>query len=184
MMTELTTKRLQLLKEAVPGATRVAVLWNPKTPHNATVVKEIKTAAPFLSIEPRFVEARGLYDFERAFSAVGQEHPQALYVVEGPVFWARRTRLLDLVSKARLPAIYGHRDFPDHGGLMSYGTNFADMFRRSAVYVDKILKGARPDDLPIEQPTRFELVINLRTARALGLKIPQAMLLRADQVIR
>ena len=184
MWTELTTKRLQLLKEAVPGATRVAVLWNPKTPYHATVVKEIKTAAPSLSIKPRFVETRDPHDLDRAFSAIVQEHPQALYVVGGSLFAAHRTRLLDLVSKARLPASYGAREFPDHGGLMSYGPNVADMYHRAAVYVDKILKGAKAGDLPIEQPTRFELVINVRTARALGLKIPQALLLRADQVIR
>ncbi len=186
MVTELTAKRLQLLKEAVPGATRVAVLWNPESPPHATVVKEIKTAAPSLSIEPRFIEARSVDDFERAFSAIRREHAQALYAAEGPLRGGRRTSraLLELASKARLPAIYGQRDFPDQGGLMSYGANFHDMFRRSAVYVDKILKGARPGDLPIEQPTRFELVINLKTARTLGLKIPEALLLRADQVIR
>ena len=183
MWTELITKRLQLLKDAVPGATRVAVLLYPH-PFSATVVKEIKTAAPSLSIKPRFVEVRGLDDFERAFSAIRQEHAQALYVVEGPVVWARRTRLLDLVSKARLPAIYGMREFLDHGGLMSYGPNFADRFHRAAVYVDKILKGAKPADLPIEQPTRFELVINVKTARTLGLTIPQSLLLRADEIIR
>jgi putative ABC transport system substrate-binding protein len=187
MVAELTAKRLQLLKEAVPGATRVAVLWNPETPPHAAVVKEIKTAAPLLSIEPRFIEARSLDDFDRAFSAIRREQAQALYVAEGPLrggFQAYRARLLELASKARLPAIYGWRAFPDDGGLMSYGTNQAEMFRRSATYVDKILKGAKPGDLPIEQPTKFELVINLKTAKALGLTIPPSVLVRADEVIK
>ena len=184
MMEELTTKRLQLLKEAVPGATRVAVLWNPGLPVYVTILKDIKAAAPLLSIEPRFVEVRGLHDLNRAFTAIGQEHSQALYVVEGPFVWAHLTRLLDLVSKARLPAISGGRDFADRGGLMSYGTNVDDLFHRAAVYVDKILKGAKPADLPIEQPTRFEFVINLKTAKALRLTIPQSVLVRADKVIR
>jgi putative ABC transport system substrate-binding protein len=161
------------------------VLWHPQTPYHAAIVKEIRTAAaPSLSIEPLFIQARSVADFDRAFSAIARERAQALCVLEGPVAWAHRTRLLDLVSKARLPAIYAQREYPEHGGLMSYGTSMAEMWQRSAAYVDKILRGARPGDLPIEQPTRFELVINLKTAKALGLKIPQSVLMRADQVIR
>jgi putative ABC transport system substrate-binding protein len=184
MWTELTTKRLQLLKEAVPGATRVAVLWNPNTPYHAAVVSEIKAAAPSLSIKPRFVEARGPRDLDRAFSAIAREHPQALYVVGGAPSFNPREGFVDRVSKARLPAVYASREFADQGGLMTYGPNFADQFRRAAVYVDKILKGAKPADLPIEQPTKFELVVNLKTAKALGITVPESILLRADEVIR
>jgi putative ABC transport system substrate-binding protein len=185
MFTEIGTKRLQLLKEAVPRATRLAVLWNPETPpYRATTVEDIKSAAPVLSFEPRIVEARGPDDFDRAFSAIGRERAQVLYVVGDPVFFAHRARLLGLVSKARLPAIYSGRGFPDHGGLMSYGPNLADISRRAAVYVDKILRGAKPGDLPVEQPTQFEFVVNLRTAKALGLTIPQSVLDQADEVIR
>src|SRR5262245_53642047 len=148
MWTETATKRLQLLKEAVPRAARVAVLWNPDTPYHAAVVKEIKAAAPSLSIEPHFVEVQRPHDLDRAFSSIVKEHPQALYVVGGSPSFGPPPRLLDLVSKARLPAIYGSREFVDGGGLMSYGANSADQFRRAAAYVDKILKGAKPADLP------------------------------------
>jgi putative ABC transport system substrate-binding protein len=184
MWTELTTKRLQLLKDAVPGATRVAVLWNPNTPYHAAVVSEIKAGAPSLSIKPRFVEARSPRDLDRAFTAIAQEHPQALYVVGGAPSFNPRAGFVDRVSKARLPAVYGSREFADQGGLMSYGPSFSDQFHRAAVYVDKILKGARPADLPVEQPTKFELVINLKTAKTLGITIPESVLLRADEVIR
>jgi len=184
MLTDLTSKQLQLLKEALPGATRVAVLWNPRTPFHATVVKDIKAVAPSLSIEPKFVGVRGPDEFGPAFSAIRQGHAHAIYVISDPLFSAQGARLLELASKARLPVIYGQRDLPDVGGLMSYGPSFADMFHRAAAYVDKILKGARPADLPIERPTKFELVINLRTAKALGLTIPQSLLRRADEVIR
>jgi putative ABC transport system substrate-binding protein len=184
MLTELTAKRMQLLKEAVPGATRVAVLWNPNTPYHAGVVNEIKAAAPWLSIKPWFVEARGPHDLDRAFSAIVQAHPQALYVVGGSPSFDPRRGLVDRVSRARLPAVYAAREFADQGGLMSYGANSADQFRGAALYVDKILKGVNPADLPVEQPTRLELVVNLRTARALGIAIPESILLRADEVIR
>ena len=123
-------------------------------------------------------------EFGPAFSAVSRAHAQALYVIEDAFFFTHRTTLLKLASKARLPAIYGEREFADEGGLMSYGPNFGDLFRRSAGYVDKILKGAKPGDLPIEQPTKFELVVNLKTAKALGITIPESILLRADEVIR
>jgi putative ABC transport system substrate-binding protein len=184
MSTDIATKRLQLLKETVPRAARVAVLWNPDTPYHAAVVKEIKAAAPSLSIEPHFVELQRPYDLDRAFSTIVKEHLQALYVVGGPPSSGHPTRLLDLVSKARLPAIYGAREFADGGGLMSYGANSADQFRRAADYVDKILRGTKPGDLPIEQPPKFEFVVNLKTAKALGITIPESILLRADEVIR
>jgi putative ABC transport system substrate-binding protein len=180
MTTDLSAKRLQLLKEAIPRVSRVAVLWNPDTPFHTKVIENLKAAAPSLSIELNFVSARTPEEFGPAFSAISRAHSQALYVVESAFFFGHRTTLLQLASKARLPVIYGERRF----GLMSYGANWDDMFRRSAEYVDKILKGAKPGDLPIEQPTKFELVVNLKTAKALGIAIPESILLRADEVIR
>jgi putative ABC transport system substrate-binding protein len=184
MVVELSAKRLQLLKEAIPRVARVAVLWNPDTSFHTKVVQDLKAAAPSLSIELNFVAARTPEEFGPAFSAVSRARAQALYVIEDSFFVNRRAMLIKLASKARLPAIYGFRLYVDDGGLMSYGANFADHLRRSAGYVDKILKGAKPGDLPIEQPTKFELVVNLKTARALGLTIPESILLRADEVIR
>ena len=184
MMTDLSAKQLQLLKETIPRLTRVAVLWNPSTPWHTKVVEDLKAVAPSLSIELSFVGARTPAEFGPAFSAASRAHVQALYVINEAFFFNHRTTLLKLASKARLPAIYGERQFPDEGGLISYGTNFHDMFRRSAGYVGKILKGAKPGDLPVEQPTKFELVVNLKTAKALGITIPQSILVRADEVIR
>ena len=184
MTTDLAAKRLQLLKEAIPRVARVAVLWNPDTPWHTRVVEDLKAAAPSLSIELNFVSARTPEEFGPAFSAISRAHSQALYMVESAFFFAHRTTLLELASKARLPVIYGAREFADEGGLMSYGASYRDLMRRSAEYVDKILKGAKPGDLPIEQPTQFELVINLKTAKALGITIPESILLRADEVIR
>ena len=184
MTTDLSAKRLQQLKEAIPRLTRVAVLWNPDTPYHPKVIEEIKAVAPSLSIRLSFVGARTSEDFSAAFSAVSRAQAQALYVIIDPYFFNHRMTLLALASKARLPVIYGEKNFVESGALMSYGPNFGDMFRRSAEYVDKILKGAKPGDLAIEQPTKFELVINLKTAKALGLTIPQSILLQADEVIR
>ena len=184
MLVELSGKRLQLLKEMLPRLTRVAVLWNPDTPFGAKVVEELKTAAPAMSIELNFVGARTPKEIGPAFSAVGRARAQALYIIPDPLFLNHRPTLFQLALNARLPAIYPQRAYTDDGGLMSYGPNFAEMFRRSAWYVDKILKGATPGDLPIEQPTQFELVVNLKTAKALGLTIPESILLRADEVIQ
>ena len=184
MVADLSAKRLQLLKETIPRLTRVAVLWNPATPYHPKVIEELKAVAPSLSIELSFVGARTPEEFGPAFSAVSRAHAQALYVLDDAFFVIHRMTLLKLASKARLPVIYGQRNFPDAGALMSYGPNIEDLFRRSAGYVDKILKGAKPGDLPIEQPTKFELVVNLKTAKALGLTIPESILLRADEVIR
>jgi len=184
MTTELSAKRLQLLKEAIPRVARVAILWNPDTPWHTKVVEDLKAVAPLLSIELAFVGVRTPEQFGPAFSTVSRAHAEALYVIEDASFFSHRMTLLKLASKVRLPAIYGERNFVDAGGLMSYGTNLGDLVRRSAGYVDKILKGAKPGDLPIEQPTKFEFVINLRTAKALGITIPQSILLRADEVIR
>jgi putative ABC transport system substrate-binding protein len=184
MATELSAKRLQLLKEAIPRLTRVAVLWNPDTPYHAKVVEYLKAAAPSLSIELKFVSARTPEEFGPAFSDANRAHAQALYVLEDPHFYVHRLTLLKLASKARLPTMYGQRDFVDEGGLMGYSANFGDLWRRSAGYVDKILKGAKAADLPVEQPTKFELVVNLKTAKALGITFPQSILLQADRVIR
>jgi len=184
MMTDLSAKQLQLLKETVPRATQVAVLWNPDTPYSPKMIQELKAAAPSLSVELKLVGVRTPEEIESAFSAVSRAHAQALYVIEDPLFTTHRPAILKLASKARLPAIYGARHFADEGGLMSYGANYGDLSRRSAEYVDKILKGAKPGDLPIEQPTKFEFVVNLKTAKALGLTIPQSILLQADEVIR
>jgi len=184
MLAELSAKRLQLLKEAIPRIARVAVLWNPDTPYHPKAVEDLKAAAPSLAIELSFVGVRTPEQFDPAFSAVSRARAQALYVLEAPLFFTHRTTLLKLASKARLPTMYGQRDYVDDGGLVSYGANIGNLFRRSAGYVDKILKGAKPGDLPIEQPTNFEFVVNLKTAKALGLKIPESILLRADEVIR
>ena len=185
MMTlELTAKRLQLLKEAIPRVARVAVLWNPDTPYHPKAIQELKAAAPSLSMQLTFVSVRRPEEIGPAFSTINRARAQALYVLDDPVFATHRMTLIKLASKARLPAISGQRDFADEGGLMSYGANFGDLFRRSAGYTDKILKGAKPGDLPIEQPVKFELVFNLKTAKALGLVIPQSLLARADEVVR
>ena len=184
MTSELSAKRLQLLKEAIPRLTRVAVLWNPDTPFHTKVIEDLKAAAPSLSIELKFVGVRTPEQFDPAFSAVRRAHAQALYVIEDTLFFTHRDVLLKLSWQARLPIIYGYRVFADEGGMMSYGPNFGDLLRRSAGYVDKILKGAKPSELPIEQPIKFELVVNLKTAKALGITIPESILLRADEVIR
>jgi putative ABC transport system substrate-binding protein len=184
MSTELTAKRLQLLKEVIPRITRVAVLWNPDTPFHAKVMQDLKATAPSLSIKLSFVGVRTPEEFDTAFSAVSRAHAQALFVIESSLFFAYRTTLVNLASKARLPAMVTPRELANEGGLICYGANYDDAFRRSAAYVDKILKGAKPGDLPIEQPTKFELVVNLKTAKALGITIPQSILLQADEVIR
>jgi putative tryptophan/tyrosine transport system substrate-binding protein len=184
MAIELIAKRLQLLKETIPQLTRVAVIGNPDNPMQPKVVGDLMAAAPSLAIELKFVGVRTPEQFDPAFSALSRTHAQALYAIGDPFFFAHRTTLLKLVSKAGLPCIYAERNFVDEGGLMSYGPNLADELRRSAGYVDKILKGAKPADLPIEQPTKFELVVNLKTAKTLGLTIPQSILLQADEVIR
>ena len=184
MATDLSIKRLQLLKEAIPRLIRVAVLWNPAQPWHPKVIEDLKAVAPSLSIELNFVRARTPEEIGPAFSAVSRGHAQALYVLGDYFFFTHRRTLLELASKARLAVIYGERHFADEGALMSYGVDYADQWRRSAGYVDKILKGAKPGDLPIEQPTKFELVVNLKAAKALGITIPESILLRADEVIR
>ncbi len=184
---ELVGKWLELLKQAVPGVSRVAVLWQPGAVGERTekdLLKEADVAAQALGVRLQFVEARGPADVDRAFLDMTRARAGALTVLSTPMFGSERRRLVELAAKNRLPTVYSFREFVDAGGLMSYGPDLADMFRRAATYVDKILKGAKPADLPVEQPTRFELVINLKTAKALGLTIPQSVLIRADEVIR
>jgi putative ABC transport system substrate-binding protein len=184
---ELVGKGLELLTQAVPGLTRVAVLWHPGGLGERTekdMLKAAEVAARALGVRLQVVEARGPADIDRAFSQMTRARAGALTVLGSTMFNNERRRLADLAAKNRLPAVYPLREFVDAGGLMAYGANFADLFRRAATYVDKILKGAKPADLPVEQPTKFELVINLKTAKALGLTIPQSVLGRADEVIQ
>ena len=184
MLPELSAKQLQLVKEVIPRVARVAVLWNPATPYHPKVIEELKAAAPSLSIELSFLGVRTPEEIGPAFSAMTRAHAEALYVIGDPFFLSHRTTILKLASEARIPVMTLGREFPAAGALMSYGPNISDVFRRAAGYVDRILKGAEPGGLPIEQPTKFELVINLKTAKVLGLTIPQSVLSRADEVIK
>ncbi len=177
-------KRLELLKEVVPSASRVAVLLNPANPTNPLQLKLTQVAATTLGVTLLSFEAKGADEIDRAFAAIKTERLGALIVIGDPLLGSYAKRIVEHSTKSQLPAIYWTREFPDAGGLMSYGTNQDDLSRRAATFVDKILKGTKPADLPIEQPTKFELVINLKTAKALGLTIPQSLLLRADEVIQ
>jgi putative tryptophan/tyrosine transport system substrate-binding protein len=181
---KITGKVLELLKESVPKASRIAVLWNPATPGNSAAVREAQNAAKPLNASLQLMEARSSGDLETAFAAMTAQRADALHVLSDALFVTHRTRIAEMAAQSRLPAIYGTREYVEAGGLMSYGPSLGDLFRRAATYVDRILKGAKPSDLPIEQPTKFELVINLKTARALGLSVPQPVLLRADDVIQ
>jgi putative tryptophan/tyrosine transport system substrate-binding protein len=185
MTPEIDGKRLELLKEIAPGVSRIAVLWNPANPNNAARLKDTQAAARTLrlTLEP-VVGAGDGEDLDRGLAAIGASRAQALMVESDRALLARRARILEFAAQRRLPALYPYRDFVQAGGLASYEPSYRDMFRRAAVYVDKILKGARPAELPVEQPTIFELVINLKTARSLELAMPQSVLLRADEVIQ
>jgi putative ABC transport system substrate-binding protein len=184
LTTELGGKRLELFKEAVPRLARVAVIYDPGVPNHVLHLKEVQTAARPLGLTVRSWEVRGADDFEKVFAALSKERPDGLYVPPGPLHTTNRNRIVDFALKSRLPSMWGNSEFVDSGGLMSYGADLADNYRRVAYYVDRILKGAKPADLPVEQPTKFELVINLKTAKQIGLKIPQSMLYRADKVIK
>jgi putative ABC transport system substrate-binding protein len=178
-------KSLQLLLEAVPGVSRVAVLWNPANAvFQGQMMRETEAAARALRVELRLVEARGPGDLDAAFATMTRHGAGALVVVADPVFTVHRARIGELAAKTRLPAVYGNRELAEAGGLMSYGPDFGDLAVRAAAYVDRILKGQRPADMPVEQPTKFELVVNLRAAEAIGLAVPPSLLIRADQVIR
>jgi putative tryptophan/tyrosine transport system substrate-binding protein len=183
MATELYPKRLQLLKEVNPQLVRAAVLWNPDHPFHAKAVQELRAIAPSLSIELTFAGIRTPEQFDAAFSDISRANAQALYVVEDPIFFAHRVALLKLAFAARIPTIHELARWPEASALMSYGPDLRDLFRRAAAYVGRILKGAKPADLPVEQPTKFELVINLQTAKLLGLEIPPTLLALTDEVI-
>jgi putative ABC transport system substrate-binding protein len=161
----------------------VAILSNPDNAYHRLAIREVSVAAGSLGVQLQLLEARGPNEFDGAFAAMAKERVGALLVVSDVIFNDHRTRLADLAARSRLPAAYGVRESVEAGGLMSYGTSFLDLHRRSAAYVDKILNGAKPADLPVEQPTKFELVINLKTAKALGLEVPPTLLARADEVI-
>jgi putative ABC transport system substrate-binding protein len=180
---EIGGKNLQLLKEAAPGVSRVAFLWNPVPLGAGTYKNAVESTARNLGVTFQSVEVRGRDEFEDAFAAMVRERANGVVVASDPVLFGPRSQVVLLAGKNRLPAVYPQREFVDAGGLISYGTNLADQFRRAAIYVDKILKGAKPGDLAVEQATKFELVINLKTAKTLGLTIPPSLLQRADQVI-
>jgi putative ABC transport system substrate-binding protein len=181
---ELNPKQLQLLKEAVPKLTQVVVLRNPANPWHAVGSKELDAAAFSLGVSLQFLEVRGPDEFDTAFATMTRKGTGAVFVLSDPMFFVHRTRLAHLAVKHRLPTMHGVIEFAVAGDFMAYYPNSVDLFRRAATYVDNILKGAKPADLPVEQPMRFELVVNLKTAKALGLTIPPSVLLRADEVIK
>jgi putative tryptophan/tyrosine transport system substrate-binding protein len=183
LQTDLAPKELELLISAVPVAKRIAVLWNPDTPSHIPGLKAVEEAGRTLRVQLQAVGARTGAELAGAFSAMARARAQAVLVIGSPVFIAERQRVAQLAITHRLPTMLQTKEAVEAGGLMSYGPNFEDLYRRGAVYVDKILRGAKPADLPVEQPTKFELVINLKTAKALGLTIPPSVLGRADQVI-
>ena len=180
---EITGKRLDLVREAVPGITRIAVLWNPANPTAAPQKKDTDTASRSVGLSVRSLELRDVSQLEVAFAAAVQDRAQAVIVLSDGALYGRRVQIAQLSAKHRLLCVAWTPEFAESGCLMAYGANVVDMHRRAALFVDKILKGASPGSLPVEQPTRFELVLNIRTAKALGLKVPPALLARADRVI-
>ena len=181
---EISGKQLELLKEIVPTLSRVAVLGNSAEPANALVLREVELAAGAFGVKLQYLDVLGPKDIETAFRAASKGRADAVLVLLSPVVISHRTQLVEIALKSRLPAIYFRPEFVEDGGLMSYATSFADLSRRAATYVDKILKGTKPADLPVEQPTKFELVINLKAAKQIGLTIPPNVLAQADKVIR
>jgi len=184
MSPELSGKRLELLREAFPKISRVALFWNSTNSEQEPQIKEIKVAGQALGIELQILEVRGTNDFDKAFSAITKERADALLTLPDPLSVSQGRRIAAFAAKNRLPAMYPRMEFVDAGGLMAYGPSYSDLFRRAATYVDKILKGTKPADLPVEQPTKFEFIINLKTAKQIGLTIPPNVLARADKVIR
>jgi ABC-type uncharacterized transport system substrate-binding protein len=182
MLAEMTPKRLQLLKEVAPHVSRVAVLWDPAIPWHRALLKEVEAATSALQLRPLIVAVRNRDDFGNAFSEMTEGHADAVFISHTMTARAR-DQLIAFAAKNRLPTMFMDRDYVETGGLLSYGSDYSEQFRKAADYVAKILEGARPADLPVEQPTKFELVINMKTAKALGLTIPQSLLLRADHVI-
>jgi putative ABC transport system substrate-binding protein len=177
------SKQLELLRETVPQISRVAVLSNPANPAHALAMTNVQVAAQALRVELQLLEARGPDEFDGAFANISKERVGALVVLADAALGLGRTRLADFAARNRLPSMGGLREDAEAGGLMSYGPNVPDLYRRAAAFVDKILKGAKPADLPVEQPTKFELVVNLKTAKAIGIIIPQSILLRTDEVL-
>jgi putative tryptophan/tyrosine transport system substrate-binding protein len=185
MTAEIIGKLLELLKETLPKISRVAALWNPANPvFQALQLRETEVAARALGVQLQILEARGPDEIDRAFAAMVKERTKALLILGDPVFTSHRKRIADLAAKYRLPTVSGTREYVEAGGLMAYGPSFPDMHRRAATYVDKILKGTKPADLPVEQPKKFEFIINLKTAKQIRLTIPPNVLARADKVIR
>jgi putative ABC transport system substrate-binding protein len=184
LLAGLSGKRLEVLKEAIPGTSRFGIIWNPENPSSITGFKETQVTAQSLGVQLQSLEVRGPNDFENAFQAAKKEQASAVSVVSDSVMFAHRARILELATKQRLPTMHTQSLWVQDGGMISYGTHFPDLYRRAATFVDKILKGAKPADLPVEQPTKFELVINLKTAKQIGLTIPPNVLARADKVIR
>ena len=180
---DITAKQAQLLIELVPTVSRLAVLWNPTSAFLHSYLSVIKTAAPTLRVSLQSLEVRDANEFERAFDSMTRARADGLIVLSDTFATFHRARLVELAAKHQLPTIYGHSQYIEAGGLLSYGPSLTDTYRHAASYVDKILKGAKPADLPVEQPTRFELIINLKTAKALGLDVPPTLVARADEVI-
>ena len=180
---EIAGKLVELLKQTFPKVSRTAVLWHPATPGNALWLREAQIAARVLGLELQDLPARSPDDFDSAFAAMTAKRAGALLLAGDIMFLTHRTRLADLAAKSRLPTMCSMREYVEAGGLMSYGPSSPDLFRRAATHVDKVLKGVKPADLPVEQPTKFELVINAKTAKAIGITVPQSVLLRADEVI-
>ena len=183
LMPEVSAKRLQLLKETFPKIARVAVLFNAQNPGNVRTAKDTQDAAPTLKLKLQTLDAQGADDLRRAFDAIARERADALVVLQDAFLLNHRVSIADFASRNRMPTIFDAREFVDVGGLMSYGPSRTEMFHRVAFYIDKILKGAKPADLPVEQPAKLELVVNLKSAKALGLAIPLPLLQRADTVI-
>jgi putative tryptophan/tyrosine transport system substrate-binding protein len=181
---ELAGKRLQLLKEMLPGVARVGVIWNAANPYSAVVLRETQKAALLLGIAIQSIEVRGPSDFDSAFGAAVKGDLGGLVVVEDPLTFTQMERIVSFAATQKLPVMYGMKEFVSAGGLIAYGPSYPDLLRRAAIYVDKILKGANPAELPIEQPTKFELAINAKTAKAIGTTVPQSLLLRADEIVR
>jgi putative ABC transport system substrate-binding protein len=181
---ELSGKRLELLKETVPKLSRVAVLGTSTSPGNAQQLREVELVGGALKVKHQFLDVLDPKDIETAFRAANKGRVEGVLVLSASVFVSRRTQVVDLAQKSRLPAIYYRPDFVEAGGLMSYGVNDTDLYRRAATYVDKILKGAKPADLPVEQPIKFEFIVNIKAAKQIGLTIPPNVLARADRVIR
>ena len=184
MSPELGEKRIQMLKELFPRVSHpMAVLWNPDYVGMRARFEQARVAAPAVGLTVRSVEVRDTRELDAAFEAITREHPEALLLLVDPFTFSQRSRIVEFAAEQRIPAMYETSDFVDAGGLISYGPILSDQYRRAALYVDKILRGAKPADLPIEQPTKFELAINMRAAKALGIKFPESILLRADKVI-